>query len=227
MAKIKLGGLAQDVRGSLAGTTFSKNASGAYVRGKVSPVQPRTSFQTAARNMFGGLSKLWGGTLTADKRTAWQGFAASHPIIDVFGDSMVLSGINTFQRLNRVIMFLGSASISDPPANLDVTALTSATVAVSVATGISIAFAPSPLAQGEGVYIWATGPIPKGRAFVNSMYKLVAGGDQETPSVLTTAYTTRFGAITLGSVHAFLICTASTVNGAVSAGLASKATAGA
>lgn len=220
MAKLKLGGLAQDARGSIAGTTFSKNASGAYARAKVSPVQPRTSFQQAVRSSFGNLSKLWSTTLTDAQRTAWNSFAATHPVLDIFGDSMQLSGINTFVRLNQTIFQAGGVTIYDPPANLLVASLTTLVPTVTAPNLVSIAFTATPLAANERVYIYGSGPIPGGKKFTESLLKQVAtGATNASPAAIGAAYVTRFGAIVAGQKHSFDVGVVNIVTGAVSTGL--------
>src|SRR5438094_3122359 len=100
MARVKLGGLAQDVRGTLNGNVFSRNRGGAYVRTKVSPVQPVSAFSSLARSIFAALSQAWSTDLSDVERAAWEAFAAVHPFVIVFGDAIVLSGIAFYQSVN-------------------------------------------------------------------------------------------------------------------------------
>lgn len=114
MAKIKMGALAQDARGSIAGNTFTKGRYGAVVRQKVSPVQPRTPGQLLSRANFSAASKAWG-ALTSDLQEQWANFAANHLITDVFGDSMRLSANAAYGKVNKVLLTLGLDQIDTPP----------------------------------------------------------------------------------------------------------------
>lgn len=54
--KIKWGMMMTDGRGKLGGQVASKNRAGAYVRTKVTPVNPRTTQQQAIRTLFGSIA---------------------------------------------------------------------------------------------------------------------------------------------------------------------------
>jgi hypothetical protein len=177
MAKINLGALAQDVRGSLAGTTFSKGRSGAIVRQKVSPVQPRTARQLAQRAVFTQSSQGWRDA-TDDQRAAWNNWAANHKVVDVFGMARILSGIAAYTRVNATRLTAALAQINDPPA--DETPVANAASAAAVgATGIvTVTFAAAP-ADGSVFLVFTTQGVSPGVSFVNSQFRLggVAVGD--------------------------------------------------
>ncbi len=128
MAKVKFGAMVNDARGKMDGVVYSKNQYGAYVRQKVSPVNPLSERQALARQRMANLSKYWGGTLTPAQRLAWNGFAKLNPVTDVFNDKQQLSGLACFNRINGVLLNAAIAKIDTPPANLLVTGLASITV---------------------------------------------------------------------------------------------------
>ena len=70
--KILWGALVVDGRRKIGGQVASKNRGGAYMRNKVTPVNPQTAAQTAIRNRLAGLSQAWR-ALTAAQRAAWNG----------------------------------------------------------------------------------------------------------------------------------------------------------
>lgn len=178
MALVKLGGLAQDVRGSMNGTTFSRNRGGAYVKTKVSPVQPVSGFADAARAIFSALSKNWGSTLTDDQRAAWATFASTHTYVNVFGDAITLSGIAMFMAVNRPILQCGFAQISDPPVDfsapavLDMVPVLSSTDGVLDVAVLAPIFSVAPTVT-QTLYIWLTGVIPPGRTVQKTDFKLI------------------------------------------------------
>jgi len=49
VAKIQFGNIVADARNSVGGVVYSRNTWGAYIRQKVSPVQPRTPRQNEMR----------------------------------------------------------------------------------------------------------------------------------------------------------------------------------
>jgi hypothetical protein len=170
MAKINLGALAQDVRGSLAGTTFSKGRGGSIVRQKVSPVQPRTARQLAQRAIFSAASQAWR-ALTEEQRADWQNYATSHKVVDVFGMARTLSGIAAFTMVNGTRMTAGLALTQDPPA--DVTPGPNANSATADgATGeVEVVFTEQPGVSAKFLVYTTAGQSP-GVNFVNAAFRL-------------------------------------------------------
>lgn len=76
MASIRYGGGVVDARGSIAGNTLSRNASGAYSRARVAPTNPGTSPQAAVRDALSLSSQNWR-ELTDTQREAWIDAAAT------------------------------------------------------------------------------------------------------------------------------------------------------
>ena len=61
MAKIKLSAIVSEMRGKLNGSVFSKNRGGAYIRTKVTPVNPQSLAQGLVRATLTNLSQAWRG----------------------------------------------------------------------------------------------------------------------------------------------------------------------
>ncbi len=224
MAKVKFGAIAVDARNKVGGIVYSKNQYGAYVRTKVTPVNPQSGYQTSVRNNFKDLSVAWGATLTAAQRASWIAFAASHKVTDIFGAQLTLSGLSTYQRINRVIYQLGLASIASPPADLSVTALLTAVVtAAAGAATMSIAFTATPLGAAEYLYCWATPPLSAGVNYLRNRLRLtdISAAAQVSPYDMATAYAARFGVLVVGQRIGVVIGTAEGAKGAISQGIQS------
>jgi len=87
--KIKFGALVVDGRGKIGGHVASKNRGGAYLRTKVTPVNPQTSFQNAVRNRLTAFAQAWRG-LAASQRAAWNSSVSDFSKTDIFGDIKTL-----------------------------------------------------------------------------------------------------------------------------------------
>jgi hypothetical protein len=185
MALIKLGALAQDVRGSLNGTTFSRNKGGAYVRSKVSPVQPVSAFSANSRQAFKAASQAWASSLTDVERGAWIAFAAIHPFINIFGDSINLSGIAFFQAANKRLQQLGYPMYADAPTTWDVVPPGAIAPVISVdgVGNINMTINPAtpPSAGTTIAYLFATPKIPNGALPQKNQYRLVNTFDAAAP----------------------------------------------
>lgn len=176
MALIKLGALTQDVRGSLNGSVFSRNRGGAYVRTKVSPVQPITDSNGLSRQIFGAISQRWSATLTPAQRAGFDAFAATHTFINVFGDAIVLTGIAIYQAINRRTQEVGEAYIDDAPSDFNVDAIGTLAVGATAVGGAMTVFTITVgrvLLYNEGLYVFMTPPILGARTPQKNMFRLV------------------------------------------------------
>ncbi len=234
MALIKLGGLAQDVRGSLNGTTFSRNKGGAYVRSKVSPVQPVSAYSSAARAIFAALSQRWSTVLTSSQRQAWVNFAATHTFVNVFGDAITLNGIAMFMSVNRAVGQVGGAYIDDPPVTFTVPSVVSSAIAGTITAGVLSALTNATvlsdtLPTGATLYIFATPPLPAGRTPQHSDFRLINPPDNVAIDItdpLLVPYNDRFNTpgLTVDSVVWFRVAVLDPATGAIGVGVDTQAT---
>lgn len=122
MARIKFGMMMTDARGKLGGHVFTKAKSGATIRTKVSPLNPRTSAQSEARSALGANSQAWR-MLTENQRLAWNSAAQEVSKTNAFGDTYFPSGKNYFTAVNNNLRNVGGAFIADPPALVEMPGL--------------------------------------------------------------------------------------------------------
>lgn len=201
MAKIKFGMMMTDARGKLGGQVFSKNRSGAYVRTKVTPVNPQTTFQQANRASLGALSSNWS-ALTEAQRSAWNEAAPQWEKTNVFGDLTRPTGKNLFTGLNKVstINFPGSAVQLVPPSKAELlpVVVASAIYAVGSET-LTITFTASSEAGGT-FQVRATPPVSQGTSFVKNLYRFigVATRSGSTATMTSGELVARIGTVTAG-----------------------------
>jgi hypothetical protein len=212
MAKVKFGALASDARGKIDGVVYSKNQFGAYIRQKVSPVQPQSPRQTLVRERQTTLSKRYSTVITEAQREAWRGFALTNPVPDVFGDPQALTGIASYVRLNQIILNGGGTIIDTPPADLEVPGLFSMT-AVGYAPGVAVAVTSGSLTSN--VLTLITG----GHAFVVGQKVALSGftGDGadlsgETVTITSVTATDIVAAFTHADIGSTGTGTATSVN---------------
>ena len=197
MAKAKYGGGIQDLRGAIAGQVHSRNTFGNYVRQKVSPVQPRSARQQEIRSNVAELSQRYSTQLSDTQLEAWRQAAASNTVRDVFGDTMTLTGINLYVKLNSVRALVNLAPLDDPPAPEELqTPLANITWNGTV---LNVNF--SNVSPTQYLAVWLTKPLPPGRAFVQQELRLLEliPGTATSPVDITGAYEMRFGTISPGS----------------------------
>lgn len=161
MARIKFGIAVGDIRGSIAGSTFSSGTYGAYVRRKAVPTNTNTTAQGINRANFATLSASWRG-LTNEQRETWITQAPNYTRLNSFGDNVPLTGQALYMRCNLNLISIGVAplTIAVPPVELVAPVFDSVTAGIG-ATAIDIdqlnatpadvtfkAFATRPFSQG-------------------------------------------------------------------------------
>lgn len=198
--KIKWGMMMTDGRGKLGGQVASKNRAGAYVRTKVTPVNPRTVEQQSIRSLFGSIASAWR-SLTQAQINGWNEATVNWQRTDIFGDLKKPSGFALFQRLNTGLlanlptstMLVNAVQPDEIPSVTEVTSEYIAGVTPSFLVDWSheaIGIDPA----NYVVQLRATPPMPIGRNYHANMLRNVAVGDLlDDQFDLTTVYPARFG----------------------------------
>jgi len=115
MASIRFGNGVADARGSINGTTFSRNANGGYARNRTTPTNPRTGRQVAQRLLLSGLSSQWR-SLDNGERQTWIDGAPNFPYTNRLGERSTLTGPQLYTKLNLALLSAGQPTISRCPA---------------------------------------------------------------------------------------------------------------
>ena len=119
MALIKFGGGITEMRGSIAGNTFSRNRFGAIVRARTTPINPRSARQMGVRTLMMMLAEQWRESPMTDQiRGAWETYAASVNWLNKLGEVTKLTGFNHFIRSNIAILATGGALVTAGPTDL-------------------------------------------------------------------------------------------------------------
>lgn len=200
--KAKFGSIVVDGRGKLGGHVYSKNRGGAYVRTKVTPVNPQTSAQLAVRGNFTILSQGWRSLSEAD-RTAWNGAVENFQRTDIFGDIKKPSGINLYMRLNQNLLNAGGTIISTPPApGTTPSAVTFSAAPDSSPQAFSLVFAPTPVDAAQAYVVECTPSLSPGKSFIKNQYRVVSvlAPAATSPANILAAYQAKFGNLTGGQI---------------------------
>lgn len=200
MAKLTYGPIVSDARNKIGGVVFSRARSGPYARTKVSPVQPRSSYQCNVRSNFSTLSKLWGDPTMDAYRAGWIALAVRYPQKDVFGNSRTLTGLQMFQKCNRALQAIETGIILPAPASLVCTSPGNITVTPVAGGGtIAITVVNNPTVY-ESPVIYAAAPASRGLNTVGAglrQIKFFANG-LAGPYAAGAAFIVKFGAWAVG-----------------------------
>lgn len=182
---------------SAGSTTASHNKFGAYLRNRVMPTNPQSSFQTAVRGNFADLSTGWR-TLTDNQKEGWITLGESMERTDSLGQTYSLTGIQAYISVNNNLLTTGGTIVANAPAFQlpDQAAAFSAAIGAAAGTFALTYVEPEPT---DSILVYATRPMSDGRMFAaRSEYKLLdvlIEGDA-SPFALGGAYVSRFGTIT-------------------------------
>lgn len=200
MAKVKFSALISEMRNKLNGSVFSRNRGGAYLRNKVTPLNPQTAAQVEARSLLATFSQAWR-SLTQAQRDAWNSAVSNWTTTDVFGDSVKPTGATLFIRLNINIANAGGTTITSPPSPVGVASLVTLSVLASEVSGqVQITFAEDTVPADEALVLEATPNLSPGISNANSQFRVIGRLDEgdTSPFVATSIYTAKFGALSGG-----------------------------
>lgn len=196
--KIKWGALVVDGRGKLGGHVAAQNRGGSYLRTKVTPSNPQSTFQTGVRNLFGSISAGWS-DLAAPNRNAWNNAVDNWKNTNIFGDLKIPSGKALYQRLNQQAQVVGYPALVTPPVKEDippsnVTAVAIDTTAATItATGIYSG-------TDATVQVFSSGVVSAGTNFVKNLMRMIghSNGGAYSPGDTYIDYVSRFGVPSAG-----------------------------
>lgn len=204
--KIKWGALVVDGRNKIGGQVASKNRAGAYMRNKVTPVNPQTSYQVTIRARLSSISSSWRG-LSAGQRLAWNAAVSDYKKTDIFGDIQNPSGFNLYQKLNNNLDNIGVAAITNPPLPVAVSVFDTGVLAAAAgAQTLSLTVTPAVQPVGESIIFRATAGQSAGKTFVKSEFRqiLVSTAAVAGAYDLAAAYIAKFGPIGPAGVKIFV-----------------------
>jgi len=192
--KVKFGAIVTDGRGKIGGHVMSKNRAGAYMRTKVTPVNPSSTAQVNVRQRLATMAIAWR-SLTDAARLQWNAAVASFSKTDIFGDLRNPTGFNLYCRLNINLAQIGVAAIGVPPLPLAVESLLTLVPTQVLAAATSIGYTATPTPALHVLVVDATAPISPGKSFVKSEYRYIGQVPATTasPYVATADYNAKFG----------------------------------
>ena len=232
MAKIKYSALVSDMRNKLNGSVLSKNRYGSYIRNKVTPVNPQTSYQQNARQQLGVLSSQWNG-LTDAQRSGWRALASQIPSTDIFGDQKFLSGQVLYVKLNANLDKIGETTVSPAPAPVSIPAGALSSLVAEETAGamvsLDLTFNITSMPAGFKMAIYATPGVRPGRSFVKNQFRYIGSADTITASEFDALalWNARFGTVNPGDrifVRTALVSTGSGQQGTPSEAVGTIAT---
>lgn len=192
--KMKFGAIVVGGRGKIGGHVASQNRGGAYLRTKVTPVNPQSSAQLNVRSRLTEFSQAWSG-LTEEQRLAWNNAVGDYARTDIFGDLRNPSGFNLYQRLNNNLAIVGVAPINTPPLPGAVGSCYATAFLIGTEVESALLTLSHTVPANTAVQVWATPPVSAGKSFVKSQYRLITvlATAATSPANIAEEYIAKFG----------------------------------
>jgi hypothetical protein len=232
MAKIIFSNGAE-IRGTIGGTTYSRNASGAYARNYVKPVNANTAKQQFVRNQFSSVSNAYR-SLTLAQRQSYKDMAPFYTRVDSVGNVVTPTASQLFARINGALLQNGyittsgflticpvPVSISNPSSLTATSDIPATELKASTVFGNNTTTVPADTV----LIISATPAISAGiKSVPNNSYSrigVVEGGDDTATADFYSAYVNNFGVPSLNGVIHVKVQLMSIVTGQLSTELES------
>lgn len=220
--KMKFGAIVVDGRGKIGGHVASKNRGGAYLRTKVTPSNPNTVAQAAARARITNLSKAFG-SLTTAQINAWNSAVDEFAKTDIFGDIKKPSGLNLFVKLNSNLLEAGQSVLNTPPLKEAVAQMLIASVTIGAGgPAYTIMMDDAAIPANHVAVIRASAQVSPGVSnFSGKMRNVIVKSavDSANQFDIPTEYAAKFGALIPGTkikTEIYLINTTTGQKGAIS-----------
>jgi len=194
MARIIYTAIVESIRGSIAGTTFQRNAYGYTCKKKPRMVHPNSKLQQLRKGTFSQVVKAWQ-SLTSAQRADYNTWASTYPQYAKHNSSAQLSGFAVFCKYNYYKILGGSSVVTNP--NYSIAADQSPVYALENNAGALKLYVSN--TDGNELwecYIFISRPISQTQNFVGTktryiQYVTTANADFN----ITDAYTNIYGRI--------------------------------
>ena len=220
MALVMLGGGVTDLRGSIAGTTFSRGAGGNIARSRKKPCTRHLALQCAARRESAAFTEAWSSVLSDARRSvAWTDYASGTTWTNRLGQAITISGLSAFVRLNVQRLQNNVAIQAAAPTELGHATEPGLTVTASAATQqFTIPNVPTGWDHdltGNVMNVYNSQPAPAGRAAVPPVrFYFSIAGNVGAPPAFPFSYA--YGRTFVQGQHLWLAATHADLDGRLS-----------
>ena len=174
------------------------------MRTKVTPVNPQSPAQAAARSRLGSQSQAWRG-LTEEQRLGWNDLAQRTAKTNIFGDQYFPTGKNLFTGLNSNRMLVAQQPMVAAPELVEMPVITTMVPLFSLseeAVELQVDTVGDPAASA--LVVEATAPMSVGRYNFDGSYRIInPTADPTDGGSIFAAYVAKFGLPAVGSKIGF------------------------
>ena len=159
-----------NIKGSVAGTTFSSNRAGLTAKTRLTGKRNTTQKQAITLNQSLAVTNAWNALPNPDK-ILWNNYALANTFTDRYGVIKQLTGFQWFKQINSASYFLNASYVDTPPAYAIPDALPSFEVNCD-ATDIVISPSMAIDTATTGIYVYTTPPNKANANFNRGLVRL-------------------------------------------------------
>ena len=195
MARIKFTALVESVRGTIAGTTFQRNAFGYTAKSKPNMVNPNTFTQAQRKQGFQKALQKWK-TLTNADRAAWDTWASVNPVPSHNNPAAYLSGFNLYVRWHALTFQWTENTLNNPSAPINSVTYIETEVIRSGAI-LELVISSTVTGGAWSVYPYLSRPLGAAQTYPKSWTRFVQRYAHASPidAQIQTRYTQLFGSL--------------------------------
>jgi hypothetical protein len=195
MGSIKLAAHLADISGKVGSGVYSRNRGGLYLRNKVIPMNPNTSYQQLARSYMTLASQAWK-SLSDAYRTGWEILAVQLKAMNRVGIEYTRNGFSVFVQCYCNAKWMQESVLSIAPP-LILGAAINTLVVTADDSMINVIFTPAPGPSDNRMFVYATPNVSQGKNFLHSEYRLIVvlGEGEESDYNVLTQWSARFGGL--------------------------------
>ena len=161
MALVTPGILFSNIKGSIAGTTFSNNRAGLTAKKRLVGKRLPNASQTNALNVSMATTAAWN-ELTFSQKSVFNSYALANTYTDRYGTVKPLTGYQWFKQLSQTSKYFTGSQLTAPPSYSIPPALPTFTVALTLDT-MTITWSTAIDTSLIDIYVYSTGFV-KGQA---------------------------------------------------------------
>jgi hypothetical protein len=194
MARIIYSGLIDSIRGSIGGTTFQSNKYGYTCKRKPNMTKPWTADQKTMQIYFAQAVRAWR-SLTDTYRNNWITWAATNPQYAKHNPSAQLSGFACFVKWHAFEFMCGG--VLDTAPALTIPATPTITLKIILAAGVlSLQIICPSGVEDWNLAFFMSRPFGVAQNFIGTRPRFLTNStDANTTRVITTFYTSKYGAL--------------------------------
>ena len=207
-----------EIRGSMAGTVFSRNRYGAYTRQRVKPTVSTSEAAQAAKTLMTSASQAWQDLANAE-RLAWNEWARANPVVGSLGFPQTLPGHAAFVGIYCRRFKLGQGPLLVPPITPAPVGLTGVSVVADKTAGTAdVTFTATPLAAGCVLWFQACQVASQGISHVKNLLKWcpISSVAPASPYDAFANFESRIGTLVIGHEFHLLVSVADNATGLLS-----------